>query len=209
MWQETTEGLRWIAAQEILFRSILAIALANVEWFAVQGILVVYATRELGLSPALLGVVLAAIGPFSLAGAAAVGPLTARFGIGPVMIAALLLETMSRLLIPFAAGTPLQATAVLAVSQALLGITVPLWTVSSQTLQQAVTPERLLGRVNAASRFVAFGVAPPAAFGAGILADAIGLRPTLFVAALIGAAAFAYLLVSPVRSFRQPEPHAV
>ncbi|MEO8632830.1 MAG: MFS transporter [Chloroflexota bacterium] len=204
MWLEITEGLRWMRAHDIMFRCVVAIALANIEWFAVQAILVVYATRELGLPPALLGISLAAIGPVSLLGAALAGPLTTRWGLGPVMIAALFLETVSRFLLPFAAGDPIQAAVVLAVSQAILGLTVPLWTVSSSSLQQAVTPERLIGRVNSATRFVGWGVAPPAAIGAGLLADAIGLRPTLFASALIAAVAFVYLWASPVRRYRVP-----
>jgi predicted MFS family arabinose efflux permease len=204
VWHEIAEGLGWMRHHDIVFRSITAIALANIEWFAVQAVLVVYATRELGLSPALLGISIAVIGPLSLLGAGLAGPLTARYGLGPVMIAALFLETLSRLLLPFIGGTPVEAAVLLGISQALLGLTVPLWTVSSVSLQQAVTPPQLLGRVNAASRFVAFGVAPPAAFGAGIVADLVGLRPTLFAAAVIAALAFVYLLASPVRRYAQP-----
>src|SRR2546430_3727512 len=204
VWREITDGLRWVRGQPVVFRCITAIALANIEWFAVQGVLVVYATRELGLSPALLGISLAAIGPLSLLGAALAGPLTARWGLGPVMIAALFLETLSRLLLPFAGGTPVQAATVLGLSQALLGLTVPLWVVGSASLVQALTPEHLLGRVNSATRFVAFAVAPPAAFGAGIVGDLIGLRPTLVAAAVIAALAFLYLLFSPVRRFQHP-----
>ena len=206
LWHEIVEGLRWMRGHQIVFRSVVAIALANIEWYGVQAILVVYATRELALPPVLLGIAIAAMGPLSLIGVALVGPLTARWGLGPVMIAALFLETLSRLLLPFASGSPIQAAAVLAVSQALLGLTVPLWTVTSSSLQQAVTPERLLGRVTAATRFVGWAAAPPAAFGAGLLADAIGLRPTLFASAIIAAVAFVYLLASPVRRFRHPEP---
>jgi predicted MFS family arabinose efflux permease len=121
------------------------------------------------------------------------------------MIAALFLETLSRLVLPFAAGPPLAAAAVVAASQALLGLTVPLWTINSNSLQQAVTPERLLGRVSAATRFVSWGVAPPSALAAGLLADHIGLRVTLFASGLIAAIAFVYLLASPVRRFRHPE----
>ena len=204
VWHEIAEGLRFLYRHPILFRSTVAIALANIEWFAVQAVIVVYATRELGLSPALLGISLAAIGPLSLLGAAFAGPLIARWGLGTVMIAALFLETLSRLLLPFARGTPLEAAAVVIASQALLGLTVPRWTVSSFSLAQAVTPGHLLGRVNAAVRLVSFGVAPPASFGAGVLADVIGLRATLFIAAVLAAIAFLYLLASPVRSFRQP-----
>jgi predicted MFS family arabinose efflux permease len=206
VWREITEGLRWVRQQPIVLRCITAIALANIEWFAVQGILVVYATRELGLSPALLGISLAVIGPLSLLGAALAGPLTSRWGLGPVMITSLLFETFSRLLLPFAGGTPEQAAIVLGLSQALLGLTVPLWVVSSVSLTQALTPEHLLGRVNSATRFVAFAVAPPAAFGAGIVGDLVGLRPTLFASAVIAALAFLYLLLSPVRRFQHPTP---
>ncbi len=204
IWHEISEGARWMRDHEIVFRCVIAIALANIEWFAVQAILVVYATRELGLPPALLGLSLAAIGPLSLVGATLTGPLTRRWGLGPVMIGALFLETLSRLVLPFAAGPPLEAAAVVMASQALLGLTVPLWTISSNTLQQAVTPERLLGRVTAATRFISFGVAPPSAFAAGLLADHIGMRVTLFISGLIAAAAFLYLLASPVRRFRHP-----
>jgi len=124
------------------------------------------------------------------------------------MIAALFLETLSRLLLPLAGGTPEQAAVVLGLSQGLLGLTVPLWVVSSVSLTQALTPEHLLGRVNSATRFVAFAVAPPAAFGAGLVGDLVGLRPTLFASAVIAALAFLYLLLSPVREFQHPTPHA-
>jgi len=144
------------------------------------------------------------IGPLSLLGAWLAGPLTARWGLGPVMIASLLLETLSRVLLPFASGTPLQAATVLGLSQALLGLTVPLWVVSSSSLIQALTPDHLLGRVSSATRFIGFAVAPPAAFGAGVIGDLIGLRPTLFAAAVIAALAFLYLLLSPVRRYQHP-----
>jgi predicted MFS family arabinose efflux permease len=208
VWHEIREGLRWVRHQPIVLRSILAIALANIEWFAVEAVLVVYATRELGLSPALLGISLAAIGPLSLVGAGLAGPFTKRWGLGPVMIGALFLETVSRLLLPFAGGTPVEAAVILGLSQAILGLTVPLWVVSSVTLQQALTPPHLLGRVNSAARFVAFGVAPPAAIGAGIAADLFGIRVTLFAAAVIAALAFLYLFFSPVRRYKHPTPHA-
>ncbi len=204
VWHEIVEGLRWLRREPIVFRSVIAITLANVEWFAVQAVLVVYATRDLGLSPALLGVALAASGPASLIGAAFAGRLTRGWGLGPVMIVALFLEAASRLLLPFAGGTPLEATAVLVVSQALVGLMAPLFLVSSLTLRQSITPDRLLGRVNAAQTFVSSSVAPAAALGAGVVAERIGLRPTLFGAGLIAVFASVYLLASPVRRFHSP-----
>ena len=198
---EIGEGLQWVRDHDVLFRSTIAIALANIEWFAVQAVLVVYATRELHLSPATLGLALAAAGPFSIFGAAIAAPLIRRIGIGPVMIVGIVFEAASRLILPFAAGSELTAAAVLALTQALVGITVPLWSVSARTLQQAVTPDRLLGRVNSATSFLQFIVAPPAAFVAGVLGDTVGLRPTLFAAGAIAVVAVIYLW--PVRSLRE------
>jgi MFS family permease len=197
---EIAEGLRFLRDHDALFRAVVAITLANVEWFAVQAVLIVYATRDLHLSPAVLGIALAASGPTSVVGAAIAAPLIARIGLGPTMIAGLVCEAVSRLLLPFAGGSEIAAAVVLAITQALVGLTVPLWSVGLRTLQQAVTPDRLLGRVGAATGFIQFGVAPPAALAAGILGDTIGLRPTLLVAGLIAVVAVIYLL--PLRAVR-------
>ena len=197
---EIGEGLRWLRDHPVLLRSVVAITLANVEWFAVQAVLVVYGTRELHLSPTVLGLALAAAGPASVVGAALAVPLIRGIGIGPVMIVGLACEAASRLLLPFAGGDEILAAIVVGITQVLVGITVPLWSISARTLQQAVTPDRLLGRVGSATNFVQFIVAPPAAFAAGILGDSIGLRPTLFVSGAIAVIALIYLL--PLRAVR-------
>lgn len=204
-WHEIGEGLAWVRESGILMRAIVGIALANIEWFAVQAVLVVYATNDLHLSPAVLGIALAAMGPFSVVGAALAGPVISRWGLGPTMIVALVMEAASRLVLPFAGGGEVQAAAVLMFTQALVGLTVPLWTVAYRTLQQAVTPDRLLGRVAAAANVMQWVVAPPAAVLAGIAATAIGMRQTLFVAGVIALVAVAYLIASPVRSFRSAD----
>ena len=202
VWHETIEGLQFTRRQRLLFASIVAIALANVEWFAVQAVLVVYATDELHLSPASLGFAFAAVGPATLLGAALAGTLTKRIGLGPLMIVALALEAASRLLLPFIDGDEVRATILLAATQALVGVTEALWFIGSRTLQQAVTPDRLLGRVGAASFFIQGGVGPPAALLAGALGDAIGLRPTLFAAGVIALVALVYIVWSPIRDLR-------
>ena len=51
------------------------------------------------------------------------------------------------------------------------------------TLRQVSTPDHLLGRVNATVHVIGRGVIPLGAVAGGALGDAIGLRPTLLVAA--------------------------
>ncbi len=201
-WSEIGEGLAFVRDSPVLVRVIVAIALANIEWFAVQAVLVVYATNDLRLSPAMLGISLAASGPFSVAGAALAGPAISRWGLGPTMIVALVMEAASRLMLPFAGGGELAAAGVLMVTQALVGLTVPLWSVAYRTLQQAITPDRLLGRVASAANLMQWIVAPPAALAAGLLASAIGMRQTLFLAGAIALVAVVSLVASPARTLR-------
>ena len=202
IWHEMIDGFRFVREQDLLFRSTVAITLANIEWFAVQAVLVVYATDELRLSPALLGVALAASGPSALLGVTLTAPLVARFGMGRVLIAALACEAISRLMLPFIVGPAVTAAILLATTQALIGVTEGLWNVGLSSLRQSVTPDRLQGRVGSAVNSIQWIVAPPAAIGAGLLGDAIGLRPTLLLQGLIAVAACVYLFASPIRTMR-------
>ncbi|HEX8967007.1 MAG TPA: MFS transporter, partial [Chloroflexota bacterium] len=68
IWHEVLEGLTWLRAEPILFRLTFCIGLANLAWYGVQAVTVVYATRDLGLSPAVLGLALGVMGPSSLVG---------------------------------------------------------------------------------------------------------------------------------------------
>src|SRR5687768_2198271 len=77
---------------------------------------------------------------------------------------------------------------------------VVLYNVVAISLFQAITPDRLLGRMNASRRFVVWGVIPLGSATSGGLAAWIGLRPTLLVGAIGSAVAFVPLVFSPVRS---------
>lgn len=75
-----------------------------------------------------------------------------------------------------------------------------MFTVTGISLQQAVTPDRMLGRLNAARRFILWGVIPLASLAGGALASQIGPRPTRWVGTIAGSVSFLPLLLSPVRS---------
>ena len=69
---------------------------------------------------------------------------------------------------------------------------------------KGVAPERMVGRVIATLRFVVWGVIPLGSLLGGILAQpgALGLRSTLWVAAIGMLCAFVPPLLSPIRSLR-------
>ena len=103
-----------------------------------------------------------------------------------------------------AGGPPLVATITIGVSQALFGFIAPLWDVNSNSLRQTATPERLLGRVSAASTFVGVGTAPIGALLAGWIGQVAGARIALVEATLVTLIAVLVLVWSPVLRMREP-----
>jgi MFS family permease len=58
------------------------------------------------------------------------------------------------------------------------------WNVVTVSLRQRIVPERLLGRLNASYRLVAWGTMPIGAALGGVLAEAFGLRSVFLVTGL-------------------------
>ena len=157
-----------------------------------------YATRDLGISPALLGLALGAIGPASLIGAMVAGQTARRIGLGPTLVLSLTGEALSRVLLLLATGSPETPALYIALSQALFGFIAPLWDVNANSLRQTATPERLLGRVSAATLFVGVGMAPIGALLAGWIGEVAGMRAALVGTTLVTLIALVVLVRSPV-----------
>ena len=150
---------------------------------------VLFGLRELGLSPVLLGLTVGVGGASNLLGTLLVLRATRRFGIGPTLVTAVLVGCLTPVLIALAPSRPVEGFVVLVAAQTV-DLVHPLYEVNALTLRQVSTPDHLLGRVNATLHVVARGVLPFGALAGGALGDAIGLRPTLLVAAggiLLGA----------------------
>jgi MFS family permease len=165
-----------------------------------------YATRELGLSPAALGLGLALAALGGVAGALAAPPLTARFGVGRTLVGSVVggaAGALAVLLLPAPGSPPPAAGAVLVLGFGLVLLTDQLYYVNFASAAQARAPDRLRGRVGAAIRLLTAGVGVPAgALLGGLLAEAIGLRATAVVAGLGVVAATLWIALSPVRSLR-------
>jgi predicted MFS family arabinose efflux permease len=87
------------------------------------------------------------------------------------------------------------------------GVCTPLYNINQVSLRQAITPDRLQGRMNASMRFIVWGTIPLGALLGGALGQAFGLWPTVAAMALCGLLAPLWVLFSPVRQLRvQPAP---
>ena len=91
---------------------------------------------------------------------------------------------------------------VLAAASFLFSVGATLSGVAQVSLRQAVTPIPLQGRMNGAMNSLEVGLVPIGALIGGALGQAIGMRETLFLAAIGEIAAVLWLLFSPVWSQR-------
>lgn len=200
--RELAEGLRAIWASPLL-RALASSALIRnfFGWFfgAIYGL---YAIRVLGLGTATLGLVVACGGVGSLLGALLAGPATRRLGVGPAMLAALVASACCSALIWLAGGQPGLALPLLIASQLLGDAAMTLALINQTSLIQALTPARMLGRVNASMHVLGEGVGALGILTGGALGELIGLRATVGVAIVGIAAAALWALATPLRHQR-------
>lgn len=203
MWPDIREGFRLLAEHPLLRPLTLAQSLANIGSAGLGTIQILFITRELRVAPAVLGALLGAGSLGALVGAVLASWAGRRLGVGPALIGALLVTSAAHLVIAATAGPAERVMGMLLAALLLLQASMPVAEVNGATLRQAVTPDQLLGRMSATTRFLFRGTAPLGALLAGALADAIGLRTTyaLLVVGYLGAVLG--LCTSPVRRVRE------
>jgi len=155
-----------------------------------------FALRDLGLSPAQLGVAIGCGGVGGLIGAALAAPAAARWGTRRTLLGSLALTAVMQAFIPLAPAVPWIAMLFLIASQVVGDGAMTVYLVNETTLRQQLLPQEALGR-SAATWQVAAGLLTPAgALLGALLAEAFGLRPTLWVLAAGFAAALLWLLAA-------------
>jgi MFS family permease len=207
IWRELREGLVVVVGNPLLRSIAGCTGTSNLFSNAIQAIFVLYITRELGLQPAVIGLIFAASGPGALLGAVFAGGAARRFGLGSTILGSVALNELANLLIPLAAGPPVALAAMLMAWGFLTGLSNPIYNINQVSLRQAITPDRVQGRMNASMRFIVWGTIPVGALLGGALGQAFGLWPTLVAMALCSLLAPVWVLLSPVRQLRvQPVP---
>lgn len=202
VWKDLTTGIRILAQSPI--RRAIAGHSATAGFFGgfFASLYVLFALKSLHLSSALIGAVIALGGVGNLIGAALASRLIRQWGLGATLIGSTLVMGTASFMIPLARGSILVATAFLVAAQ-LGDICWPVYHVGELSLRQIITPDHLLGRVNAAMQTLSRGLLPLGSFCGGLLGDMIGVRPTLaFGAAGLLLSSF-WLVFSPIRAMRE------
>jgi MFS family permease len=206
MWTELKEGLRFVLSNPNLRAQAGCTSTSNFFSSVSFSIILVYAVRELDLSPGLIGFVfsLGALG--GLAAALTATRISSRFGIGPttIVMAAFFGPTM---ILYAVAPSGNAAVPLLVTAQLIFGFTVVVYNIVQVSYRQAICPPRLQGRMNSVMRFIVWGTIPLGTLTGGALASWIGLRETIVVGAIGGGSAVLWIVFSPQRHLRDmPEP---
>jgi MFS family permease len=203
---EIMEGLRLVFSNHVLRAFALASVATNFFVDIHLSVFVLYATRELGVSPVMLGAMYAVGSVGGLLGSLAAKPLVKRHGFGRIIIGAQALVTLAVLAIPLSGLRFGTAVPVTIAAEALWGFAVVVYVINTTSLRQAITPDRFQGRMTASVRFVTWGVAPLGFMLGGVLGGVVGLRATLFIAVAGPLLSIGFLLLSPVRRLRDDLP---
>ena len=197
---EIRVGLRLVRHDPILRAFVGAQMALAALWGVFGAIWLLFALEELGLGPAVVGIVAGLGGFSSFIGAVVAGRATRRFGIGRVAVGAMLLAAAGNAFIPIApAGLPVLAVACLVMQQLVGDSAVTVYDITEVSVRQTLVRDRALGRVAATFRVAAMVAQLIATLGAGLLAEAIGLRATAWLGPLGGVVGAAVLWLSPVR----------
>ncbi len=206
IWHEIREGVQLVARTPLL-RSLAVtnmVRMASARMLSVVYLL--YLNREVGFGPGALGMIFAVGGVTSLAGAAVAGRSAQVGGLGPALVISGFIIPLGTLFMPLTESVSLLGVAFLVANQV---ITDPAWTfydINSVSLRQAITPDRLQGRMNASMRFAEFAAMLAGTALGGVLGELAGQRETLFVAVGGMLLAAFWLLVSPVARLRSTLP---
>ena len=195
-------GARFIFGNRTYRASLLAFSTANFFNLMFTSLVILYVTRELNIRPGVLGIVLGAGAVGGLLGAAGAPRLAHRIGVGRSMILGSLLSSVPLLLVPAARGTTWVVVVTLFIAQFVAALGVMVLDVNGNSLNAALVPERLRARITGAHRVINYGVRPVGALLGGVLGSSIGMRPTLWLAAVGAISAVLWLLPSPIRRLR-------
>ncbi|MFJ8739797.1 MFS transporter [Embleya sp. NPDC127516] len=197
---EIADGLRHVGHTPELRALAATAALTNFGSQLVNVLLPVVFVRELGLPAGALGLYLALGGLGILVGARCARPISGRLGFGRTLGLAGLCLAPAGLLIPLLDRGPWLVVAGLGwfLATAKMGMD----NVLGVSLRQRLTPDAMLGRMNATFRCLLTGASAIGAMAAALIGQFAGVHTAIWVGGACLSVGFLPVFCSPIRSLR-------
>jgi MFS family permease len=200
---EIVEGLRLVRNHPVLFPIAMRSVVAHVAGSFYGVLYTIYLIEELHLSPLLLGIVVSAGGVGSLIGSLFASRVIRAVGLGPALIWTAAGASLLGVLTPLAQGPILLATVMVLLPQLIGDGLQTIEGVAELSLIQGLSPDRILGRVNATLEVFSHGIAYPiGALTAAVVAGAIGVRGGIALGWAGMAVSILFLVLSPLPRIR-------
>jgi len=198
---EIGEGLRFVFSNRLLWSIAICTGFGNLTFAGYHAMQVVFLARELELSPGLIGVYLSIGGVGAILGATMARRVAQLIGQGPAIWMSMAFTIPGGLLLPLAHNDWTLWLA--AVGALVMSVGIMVYNITQVSFRQALTPDRLLGRMNATLRFLVWGTMPLGALIGGVLGENFGARDTLWIMGAAGCLSFLPVLLSPLRRMRE------
>ena len=209
---EIAEGLGFVLREPILRKVVACTGTANLFSSVATAVEILFLIRVLHVAPAYTGLIFAIAAIGGIAGGVLSGRMARWIGSARVIWFSILVLGAPQFLAALA--EPGWRVALFPIGYAMMWFAAVIYNVAQLSYRQAITPARLMGRMNAAVRWIVWGTMPLGAVIGGALGTAIGIRPTLWIAFVGSWAAGLWVYFSPLRRMRdvpqveQPEPAA-
>jgi len=203
MLREIRDGLHLVARSPVLRAIALASAFSHFVWGVFGAVYILYATRDLGLGPAAIGLIAGIGGLSSFGGAVLVGPIVRRVGIGRTLLIGTAGFGIGNLFIPLApTGAVVVGAACLIAQQLVADGAATAYDIVDMSVRQSIVGDRLLGRVNATIRTSSTLLQLGATVMAGVVGEVFGLRVALWIGLSGALLCFLSVWFSPLRTMR-------
>ena len=196
--REAQAGLRLIARSDVLLPVAVVIAGLSIFNAMFEAVWLLYVSKSLGIGPLAFGAMFSVSSVGFLVGAFVATWMIRLIGVGRALALGVVLAGLSDMATPLAGGSVVSVLVTLTTAMFVFGIGATVFNVSQVSLRQAFTPTRLQGRMHGAMNSLEVGLVPIGALIGGLLGEAIGLRPTLFLSSIGEMAAVGWLLFTPV-----------
>ncbi|MBI4904337.1 MAG: MFS transporter [Acidobacteria bacterium] len=201
-WREMFAGMPYMWRHPILRPLALRSATSSFSFGFFMALYTLFAVRELGLTAAVLGMLVSLGGISSFFGANIVQKLLERVTVGQALIGSTVVSGLLVLVIPLGRG-PFWGAVCLGASQLLGDLSFPIYHITELALRQKVSEPHMLGRVNGGMQMLFKGVLPIGALVGGGVATWLGVREAFFMAGTGVLLSSLWLFFSPVRRIQK------
>jgi MFS family permease len=208
LWREIGEGHKLDRHNKVLRTLAWTIAIWQLLHHMQAAILILFATRELALSPGMIGAAFVFAGLGCFAAALCAERLGDRYGVGPMIVYGFVGTGAAWVVVALNPWTGWPAALLFGSALFVFDFSATLFGIHYMSLRQAITPDYLLGRMTATMRFLALVAAPFGALFGGALGEWLGLSGTLLGVGIFGLVLAALAMgQSEVRAVRRlPAP---